>query len=359
MNKLRRLLAYPVMALALMVGAEAARADEPVARLYSTHSWTEGGNVASGTLGVLKYGKLKFGYEKLDDGREFYGVKAPFWNDNADISLLQADAADGGNVEREYEVIGKVKPLADHELEIAARGFNLLERNGYGIAASYREKKDFSSPDNRAAGISFAKEGDVEKVGGYAWNRFGGLGGLFVGAATYARDNRFVVAMPGNGDRPAWACLHIDASSGFQLNQVLFSTDGVNITAVDTHEMLKANEADPTDSFTTGGGVFRYIVPPISARGRGFTAGVVHTRINEEDSIRAETVGYRGMFFIGGSYEGKGYSNARIGVPLGFQLAGGDGKTRNFLRAMPYYDNASNNFGVQIIIEARIPYDSE
>jgi hypothetical protein len=48
---------------------------------------------------------------------------------------------------------------------------------------------------------------------------------------------------------------------------------------------------------------------------------------------------------------GTGWRNATIGVPVGYQFHGGDGRTRQFIRIVPSYDRARDSLFIAALFE--------
>jgi len=365
MRKMMRKMVYPVLGLALSgcVGMQHKYADpinelkQPaIARIYSTNEVANGGTV-SNNLGRLSYNGFDVGYERYDDGDgQAFGAKTPVGQllkskRTADLYFLRFE--DSENAQEQNELIVRVKPLS-YEFDIVARGIDFADKDGFALAVNCRQQADFDAKDNIGGGAAFAKLGDSEDIGAYVWGRFEGLKGMFAGAGTYLNDKRFVIGMP-NKEGPSWRYLRIDRDNGSQLNEFLFSTEGVNLNGIDFWATVHTNEFDHTVAFTRGS-VFRYVVPPISARGRGWTGGIIHTETPEgKDTLSTDVVRYVGQIFIGGRYVadfGK-FGDGKIGIPVGYQFNGGDGLTRNFIRAVPTYNQEIDSWELGVIGELK------
>lgn len=307
-------------------------------RLYNTSDFSESG-ATSNALGVAEVDGFGVGYERFKGGQA-YGAKARIGS-LANVHAHRYDDFDGGN---EHEAIASITPFKDHKVEFIPRVFDTEEQDGGALEIKYR-KNDYSASDNIGGGIKVTATNKDRDVSGYAWWLNEDLG-LFLGAGKYTDQNRVVIGFP-NKDGPTIRYWRLDKDNGFQLNELLVSTDGVNLNTVDFHGAL--NPTNVTDSVTGNGGVFRYIGPPVSARGNGITAGVKHIRTPDGDnSLDAEAVVYLGSVFVGGRYSADldDFGEGRIGIPIGYRLPGGDGLTRNFIRAEPYYNAATNEVGI-------------
>jgi len=323
----------------------------PTIRYHNTTELVKGETESRDRLSVEQDG-VAVGYQKLnDDGKEF-GVKVPINNlagsgNNADIRFHHFDG-------EENEVILRVG--SDNNWEVVARGFDLYDRDGFGVSANYRQNRDFEARNNLGAAVSFVSIGDERDVGGYVWGRFEELGGLFTGAGTYLNDSRLTLGMPNKGS-PAWRFFRVDGNSGFERNELLVSTEGANLNGIDARATLHANEMQAVDTFTGNKGPFSYWTPSISGRGRGVTGGVVHTRSpNGYDFVKGETVKYFDDVFAGLSYSGEteNLGDGRIGIPLGYQFSGGDGLTRNFFRVEPFVGLGDSDSGLLVNFEWKL-----
>ena len=243
-------------------------------RIFSTNEIFDG-ETASDNLIRLDYEGFGFAYERLDDRHgQSFGTKIPFGKliglgKDADLYILRFE--DIENDEEEYEFIARIEVLDDYKLDIVARGIDLTESDGFALASNYRQNPDIEARDNLGGGITYTELGDDNDVGAYAWLRSGRFWGLFIGAGSYMDSNRFVIGMPEKGDF-TWRYFRIDKDNGFQLNELLFSTDGTCLNSIDAWETLHANEADHTDALSRGG-VYRYIPPPYFRKGDGMDWG--------------------------------------------------------------------------------------
>ena len=329
-------------------------------RIFSTNEIFDG-ETASDNLVRLDYNGLGLAYERLNDRQgQSFGTKIPFGKflglrKDADLYILRFE--DIENDEEEHEVIVRIDVLEDHKLDIVARGIDLTDSDGFAIASNYRQNPDIEARDNLGGGITYTELGDDNDVGVYAWLRSGRFWGLFIGAGSYIDSNRFVIGMPEKGDF-TWRYFRIDKDNGFQLSEFLFSTEGTCLNSIDAWETLHANEADHTDALSRGG-VYRYIPPPISGRGMGWTGGIIHTETPDgKDFLKTEIVRYIGKFFVGIKYDADldDYGEGRAGIPTGYKFEGGDGLTRNFIRLEPFYDREKNDWGLDVIFEYKVVF---
>jgi len=328
-------------------------------RLYSDNSIAfESGERSSSNLAVLEYDRFKIGFERLDDAERMnYGFVLPidkFFGIDGEFNVhgLRSEDEDGN---AEHEFIGEVKPFRDLELDFVGRYLDLRDDEGFSLAVNYRQPGIFDEKSRFGAGIEFVSLNDDNQVGGYAWGKIPELNDLFIGAGMYSTENRFVIGMPNKGGL-AWRYFRIDADDGFELNEFLFSTEGVNLSSIDFLSAMRGRADNITNSFIPGH-VFRYVVPPPSARGRGWTGRVLHTRTPDgDDFLDSELVRYLDdKFFIGGGYRGQieDYGTGQVTIPMGVRLGEDDGLTRNFLRLTPFYDLETDEVGLGINFEIK------
>lgn len=325
-------------------------------RIFSTSEVFDGETV-SDNLVRMDYEGVGFAYERLDDGQgRSFGAKFPVGKflglrKAADLYLLRFE--DIENDREENEVVARIEPFQDHELDIVVRGIDLQDSDGFALATNYRQNPNFDAKNNLGGGIAFIELGDENNLGAYVWGRFGQFKGLFLGAGTYLNSKNFVIGVPNKGGF-TWRYFRIDKDNGYQRNEFLFSTEGVNLNGIDSWATIHTNEFDHNKSISGNRGVYRYIDPPISARGEGWTGGVIHTEtVDGKDFLKTELVKYIDKVFVGLQYDADldSYGDGRAGIPLGYQLKGGDGLTRNFVRAMPFYDIGTNDWGIRIVVE--------
>jgi hypothetical protein len=327
------------------------QAAEAILRIH--HAGEVDAKFSSRNLAVGEYGEWGAGYERLDDGlAHAFGARAPLASLGVDATVYALDFEDQETDERDSEFIGRVKPLDEHEWDIVARGFARPVADGFAIATNYRRASDLEARANTGGGVAFARTGNDRNIGAYAWARIHALAGTFIGAGTYMQDDRVVVGFP-NTDGFSVRFFRIDAADGFEQNELLFSTNAKHLKPIDFYSALRGSDVDPTKSFARNH-VFRYIPPPVSARGQGLTGGVAVTRLpSGEDLFRGEAVIYSGRFFAGGSYAAPvdAKNQGTVGAPLGYQFAGGDGLTRQFVRVEPTFDRVTDQAGVRLAVE--------
>lgn len=327
-------------------------------RFYSDNTIDSSGKKSSDNLGVLEYNDFGFGFERLDDATQLnYGIRVPIGDIlGFDRKLkLYGLMNENKNGESQHEFIGQVYPIKDIDLDVVGRFIDLQREDGFSVAINYRQPGIFQEKSNFGAGIGFTDlDEDRTGVGGYAWMKIPQLHNLFIGAGFHPDKNSFVVGMPNNSGNLAWRYFRIDGNHGFQLNEFLFSTEGVNLKSIDFQSVLRGDADDAERGFTPH--VFRYVVPPTSARGRGWTGGVLHIGTPDgKNFLDSELIRYFGdRFFVGGGYRGElsDYGEGQIIAPFGFRVSKeDDGLTRNFIRFTPYYDLKNNSLGLGITLE--------
>ena len=323
-------------------------------RLHSTTSMREGASTSNNLI-VASLDRFAAGYQRLGQGaptvREAFGAQVPL---GPAIPALRSVELSGHAYsaprDEQREMIIAFRPST--RIELLGRWFDLPRGQGTAFMSHFRKNADLNATDNIGVG-AFIASTLARSYGAYGWTRIAPMHGLFLGAGYYPSDTRYVVGLPRVGGL-AVRYFGLQATNGVHLEEVLFSTKATNLKAIDFYSALIPIKG--SDALITNGGVFAYQVPPMSARGGGFTGGVAHRKIpGVGDLLEAEGVSYIGRFFIGARFSGKWdrLKGATYGLPIGYQFRGGDGLTRNFLRIVPAYDDANEAALVSLLLEWR------
>jgi hypothetical protein len=308
----------------------------------------------SDNLAVLSLDRFAAGYQRLGQGtaagvREAFGVQVPLGPMVARARPLEVSAQlYRSRTVDEHEAALAFRPKGN--VEVVGKYFDLARGEGAALIGHVRRNANFDALQNLGVGGFVISDGP-RKAGAYVWARIASWKGLFVGAGRHPLDTRYVVGVPNLGG-PAIRYFALRATSGAQINEVLFASRATNMKPVDFYSTLIPIKG--FDALITAGGVFAYQIPPISARGSGFNAVVAHRKVPfAGDFVDIEGVSYVGRAFVGFRYSGPSSDADRaiIGVPVGYQFNGGDWLTRNFLRVMPSYDRARDAAGVTVLFE--------
>jgi hypothetical protein len=331
----------------------------PTVRIHITDEMNGDNGFGMANLLRAEYEDFGIGFKFVKSGRNHqatYGVRVPAGkplNFDLDIDVLgryRLDSMDERS--NANEIIASFSPLKERRLNFIGRYID-DEGDGFSVAANGM-LNPVDSENNIGGGIGFTDLGCDEGIGGYLWGKSEKLGGLMFGVGKYYNEKRFLIGMPNRG-RFTWRCIGIDNDSGLEKVECILSSEGVNLNEIDFWSILHTNEFDHCTSLL-GGGVFQYQMPPMSARGRGVTGGITYLNTpTGEDSLGVEVVNYFGNFFAGVGYSGllDDYGKGKISIPLGWQFDGGDGLTRNFIRAEPFYKIKDADGGLRLVLEYR------
>ncbi len=339
--------------------------DELTLRLWSNTAYTDkqlGDNTfVTNNLARIEYGGFRFGYRRIDnsavdDAKEAFGVWVPvekIVGTDMPITLVYNRSELGP--EPQNEVLFRVKP--DEHFDAIARWSDFevnspkSGKDGFSAGVLYRTK-EVKEPDSMGASVYAAS--DVDHMGASVWARIKELDGLFVGVNRSLLDTRYIVGQPSDGGT-AWRLMRTETDTGAETNQFLLTTASQCLKPIDYFNPLHPNQKE--NSFTAGGGVFVYQVPPVSALGNDFNLGVTHRKTPDgKHSLEAEVDKYvTDRFFIGAHYTAQfdDLGRGTIGVPFGFSIAGGDGGTRNFVRFEPFYNLGNNDYGIMAAFELK------
>lgn len=336
-------------------------------RLWSNTAYTSSPTIdntlVTNNLARVEYEGFRFGYRRIDnsqvdDAKEAFGLWLPIekiLGTEMPITLIYNRSELGPEPQNEFLL--RVKPdehwdaiarWSDFEVDDPASG-----KDGFSAGLLYRTK-DPKEPDSMGASLYAATDVD-HTLGASAWARIKELDGLFVGVNRSLVDTRYIIGQPSDGGF-AWRYMRTEADTGAETDQVLLTTASACLKPIDFFNPLHPNQKE--NSFTTGGGVFPYQVPPVSAIGTDFNLGITHRKTPEgTHSLEGELDKYlSSSFFLGVHYKAllDDLGRGTIGVPFGFKIAGGDGGTRNFIRFEPFYNLQTQEYGVYAAFEMRL-----
>jgi hypothetical protein len=329
---------------------------KPVFRLYSDTSAGLTGGATSNNLALIEYDGFALGAERTDDAKsKSFGVILPLrkvFHMPVNLYLTRTRTVGGA----EHELTVQARPSKNQDIDLVARVLDLQGRSGLALSFSYREPGIFDEKSRMGAGVEFVRLGTERSPGGYAWVKPAVLKNHYLGASVSLEDSRIVIGKPMK-EGFAWRYFRLDEKSGFQLDEFLFSTKGVNLSTIDFESALRGPGNNLTSSYLPGY-VFRYVLPPVSARGRGFTAGLLHTKTPDGvDTLNAEAVQYIGnRFFVGGGYNARtdAFGRGSVLFPIGVRYGRDDGMTRNYFRIAPTHDLRTGKLGLVVNLELRL-----
>lgn len=326
-------------------------------RPYIYGSFQDESPVLSNSLFLNFYGIAGAAYENLPDDAHSFGAQAnfPFFSGKTLETQLLWYIDPKGRDYREYSA--RVDSIGGLKLDITSRWIDHPDSNGAAIALNYRDSTSFASKDNCGAGISLVHFGKRKNMGylnisTYGWMRIKQFAGFFAGMGIYLNEKHFTIGLPSDDEGPAFRVFSVFWENGFQTCEVIWTLRSTHLLEVDYFATIHAREVDFTDGFTPDGGLYRYAVPPWSARGLWWVGGFkyVKTVPDRTESIYTETVHYPfgGPIFVGMGHKGtfgtRYLKDGEIGIPFGIQLPGDDGWSRQYIRVVNIRDLANGKW---------------